>query len=62
MMLAMFAVGMFLGSSLGILVMTLCRLSAEDEIREACHRCHDRHMQALLRAGVDTRFAEVWER
>jgi len=48
--------GLFLGSTIGYFACVLTTMSQHAEITAACHRCHDRHMQALLRAGVDTRW------
>lgn len=52
----LFLVGLFLGASLGFLCSCLCTIPRQSEIRAECNRCHQRHMDALLRAGVDTRW------
>jgi len=61
-MILMVLIGACVGAALGFLASVLCTMAHESEIRSACHACHRKHMDAMLRAGVDTRFAERWER
>lgn len=55
-MTLLFLVGVFLGSAIGFFAHALLSSRRKDEIMEACERCHKKHMDALLRAGVDTRW------
>lgn len=53
-----FLFGLFVGAAAGYFACILTTMAQHQEIAAACHRCHDKHMQALLRAGVDTRWVE----
>lgn len=54
---ALFLLGLFLGGTLGYFAHCLLCLGQWADVTAACHRCHAKHMQALMRAGVDTRWA-----
>jgi len=52
-----FLLGLLLGGAIGYFACVLTTMAQHAEITAACHACHAKHMQALMRAGVDTRWA-----
>jgi formate dehydrogenase maturation protein FdhE len=52
----MLMLGLFAGALCGYAAHCLLCLNQWAEVTAACHACHAKHMQALLRAGVDTRW------
>jgi hypothetical protein len=52
-----FLLGLFLGGAIGYFACALTTMAQQADITAACHQCHYKHMQALMRAGVDTRWA-----